>query len=81
MPYAVFAVRKNSLSNPNRLCDPLDFGRGEEPRPEILLRRGRVGLFESKDAAEEALRETGKVLKGEDCLKTFAYVILECVPR
>jgi hypothetical protein len=82
MPYAVFCCRKNKNRAVDPPClDPLDFGIGEEPNPEVLLRRGRVGLFVSKEHAEGALRTTGKALAGQSFTKDFEFVILECDNR
>jgi hypothetical protein len=82
MPYAVFCCRKKKHRAIDPPClDPLDFGIGEEPFPQLLLRRGRVGMFVSKEHAEGALRTTGKKLAGEAFTKDFYFVILECVDR
>ena len=82
MPYAVFCCRKKKNRAIDPPClDPLDFGIGEEPNPELLLRRGRVGMFVSKEHAEGALRTTGKELAGQAFTKDFEFVILECVDR
>jgi hypothetical protein len=79
MPYAVFCCRKNKNRAIDHPClDPLDFGLGHEPKPEILLRRGRVGIFESKELAEESLRTTCKEMAGTKFAKDFMFVILEC---
>jgi len=80
--YAVFCCRKNKNRSVDPPClDPLDFGIGEEPDPESLLRRGRVGMFVSKEHAEGALRTTGKRLSGQAFTKDFEFLILECVDR
>jgi len=48
---------------------------------QMLLRRGRVGLFVSKEHAEGALRTTGKEMAGTAFTKDFEFVILECADR
>jgi hypothetical protein len=82
--YAVFCCRKNKNRDIDPPClDPLDFGIGKEPSQHLLLRRGRVGLFASRDAAEVALRATGKEMSSQafTFTKDFEFVILECVDR
>ena len=82
MPWAVFCCKKNKNRATDPPClDPLDFGQGKEPNPDLLLRRGRVGLFISKEHAEGALRTTGKAMAGTEFTKDFSFVILECVDR
>ena len=82
MPYAIFCCRKNKNRAIDPPClDPLDFGIGDEPKPELLLRRGRVGMFFSKEHAEAALRATGKELAGQSFTKDFDFTILECCER
>ncbi len=82
MPYAVFCCRKNKNRAIDPPClDPLDFGIGKEPKPEVLLRRGRVGLFDSHQHAKDALNATGKELAGQAFVKDFEFLILECVDR
>jgi hypothetical protein len=80
MPFAVFChqKKKNRAIDPPCL-DPLSFGVDREPSPELLLRRGRVALFSSREKAEEALASTGKVMAGTSFTKDFAFAILECV--
>jgi len=84
MPYAVFCISKNKNRSVDPPClDPIDYGVGQEPEPSILLRRGRVALFESKELAEQALRdsiETNESLKA-NAKKQFDFVILECIDR
>ena len=41
-------------------CEPLSFGRPDEPSPEMLLRRRRFMAFENHGEAEAALRQTKK---------------------
>ena len=82
MPWAVFCCKKNKNRATDPPClDPLDFGQGKEPNPDLLLRRGRVGLFVSKEHAEGALRTTGREMAGTEFAKDFSFVILECVDR
>lgn len=79
MPYAVFCSRKNNNRAIDKPClDPLDFGKEPEPNPELLLRRGRVAIFPSREEAENALRATGKALAGQAFTKNFSFIILEC---
>lgn len=81
MPYAVFCLQKNKNRAVDHPClDPLDYGIGNEPDPHLLLRRGRVALFPTEEAAEEALRATGKDPSAEmaEWKKMFKFQILEC---
>lgn len=80
--YAVFIQprRKNRAVDPPCL-DPLDFGQGNEPYQNQLLRRGRVGLFTSKAEAEREIKRTCELNYGADFLKDNAFLILECVNR
>lgn len=79
MPYAVFCLpkKKNRAIDPPCL-DPLSYGRGNEPDPHKLLRRGRVALFPSKEHAEESLRRTLEEDEGAPYRKDFAWTFLEC---
>lgn len=80
--FAVFCFPKKKNRNIDPPClDPMDFGTGKELLPELLLRRGRVGLFATREQAESALARTGKECAGEEWTKTFAFVVLECVDR
>jgi hypothetical protein len=82
MPYAAFCVQKKKNRSIDPPClDPLDYGLSGEPEPSILLRRGRVGLFETNEAAEQALKES---VNSSDSLranarKQFDFLILECI--
>ncbi len=84
--YAVFAIPKrkggyapNMESLPR--CDPLDFGRGEEMHPELLLRRGRIGVFKLRCEARHAIERTAAACKGQDWLKKYGFIIIECTMR
>ena len=78
MPYAVFCCRKNKNRAIDPPClDPLDFGKDEEPNQELLMRRGRVALFTSREDATAALWATGKALP--EFAKGFSFMILECI--
>lgn len=82
MPYAVFCCQKKKNRAVDPPClDPLDYGIGNEPNPELLLRRGRVGLLDSEEDARMALYATGKALAGQSFTKDFEFLILECVAR
>ncbi len=80
--FAVFCIpkRKNRAVDPPCL-DPLDFGRGKEPEQDKLLRRGRVGLFQTRENAEDALRQTIESSGDVEWTKKFAFIVLECVER
>jgi hypothetical protein len=41
-----------------RETDPMSYGRGREPFPLDLLRRGRMHIFDTIDDAKDALSET-----------------------
>jgi hypothetical protein len=83
--WAVFCCLKHSqtrsLASGHPGLDPMDYGRGDEPEPELLLRRNRVGLFSSEAAAKAALTKTGKACSGQEWLKHYSFVVLECVDR
>ena len=80
MPYAVFCCRKNKNRAVDPPClDPLDFGKGDEPKPDLLLRRGRVALFATREHAEAALWATGT--SSLEFAKNFSFLILECFDR
>ena len=82
MPFAVFCCPKKKHRSIDTPClDPMDFGVGDEPEPELLMRRGRVGLFQTEDDATEALQRTGKACSGQPWLKEFAFIVLECCDR
>ena len=80
--FAVFCSRKHDgFGSPPPQLDPLDYGLADEPEPELLARRNRVGLFTTREQAESALRDLGVKCKGQKWLSKFAFVILECVNR
>ena len=83
--WAVFCCLKHSqtrsIESGHPRLDPMDYGRGDEPEPTLLLRRKRVGLFPSEEAARAALTATGKACKGQTWIKHYAFVVLECVDR
>lgn len=82
MPYAVFCCKKNKNRAIDPPClDPLDFGKGEEPGQELLLRRGRVALFATREYAEAALWATGASSSAQEFVKDFSFLILECIDR
>ena len=79
MSYAVFCLLKSASRAVGNPClDPLDYGQGEEPFPELLLRRGRVGLFQTKQQAEDSIEDTLKACEGKPFLDKFKFVVLEC---
>lgn len=84
MSYAIFCLQKNKNRAVDQPClDPLDYGIGDEPWPELLLRRGRVALFDTEDAAFAALKET---LRSDDeavksWAKVFKFQVIRCVQR
>jgi hypothetical protein len=79
--YAIFACVKNKNRAVDPPClDPLSYGREGEPQPHLLLRRGRVQLFETYDEAEAELITSNDAAKagGQEPYKNFDYVILKC---
>ncbi len=77
--FAVFCIPKNKNRAIDPPClDPLDLGRGNEPEPHLLMRRGRVGLFATRKSAEDALKRTAKACAGQPWTKSFAFIVLEC---
>ena len=83
MSYAVFCVRKNHNRALDPPCmDPLDFGIGSEPDHHLLLRRGRVGLFDTEEEAISAMQATIKAApSGSKWLKTFSFMVVKCMAR
>lgn len=80
--YAVFCVPKGKSRAVDGPClDPLDFGLSNEPMPEHLLRRGRVGLFASEREALDALKATLQAGIFREFQKQHEFVILECLKR
>lgn len=80
--YAVFACQKNKNRAVDPPClDPLSYGRDSEPEPHLLLRRGRVQLFESQAEARNALDVSidWALSHGDEWPRKFSYTILECV--
>lgn len=63
--YAAFVRIKNDPDG----WDVLSFGQDGEPMPEILARRGRVTLFTSMWACQNALKET--VAKAQSTCATW----------
>ena len=79
MKYAVFCCVKNKHRAVDPPClDPLAFGTEKEPSPDLLLRRGRVTLFESSEKAEQELDKTLRTDLGKSFRKNFTFVILSC---
>jgi hypothetical protein len=79
---AVFCCVKNKQRSIDPPClDPLDFGIGNEPSPELLLRRGRVALFESREKAEQELEKTLKSEGAKGFREKFSFIILPCLER
>jgi hypothetical protein len=77
--YAVFIQpRKKNRSIDPPCLDPLDYGEGKEPDHEQLLRRGRVGLFASREDAEAEILATCEANKGAEFVNKFGFLILEC---
>lgn len=79
--YAIFACQKNKNRAVDQPClDPLSYGRGAEPQPHLLLRRGRVQLFADKATAENHLKVSiaNALAKSAVWPKEFDFVILEC---
>ncbi len=80
--YAVFCIPKKKNRAIDAPClDPLDYGIGNEPDQHRLLRRGRVGLFSTKEHAEDALRKTFEFNALPEFTKKHSFMILECVDR
>jgi hypothetical protein len=81
--YAIFACQKNKSRAVDPPClDPLSYGRDGEPEPHLLLRRGRVQLFETYDDAESSLISSNNAAKSNsrEFYKNFDYVFLKCQP-
>lgn len=79
--FAVMCCHRGKNRSLDEPClDPLSYGRAGagEPYPDELLRRGRATLFSTREEAERALRKTGKANAGNEWLKTFAFLIVEC---
>ena len=79
MKYAVFCLLKNNDRSVGDPClDPLDYGRDGEPERDLLLRRGRVKLFDTRELAESAIAATVRECWGMEFVKRFKFVVLEC---
>jgi hypothetical protein len=81
--YAIFACQKNKNRAVDPPClDPLSYGRDSEPQPHLLLRRGRVQLFETEAEAQNRLHVTIENALANDAKwpHEFGFVILECQP-
>jgi len=73
----------------NDRFEPMDYGEEhidglDEPTPSILLRRGaRMAAFESKDAAEEALKASNRAMKemGSDALQRGVFCLVRIIGR
>jgi hypothetical protein len=75
--YAIFACQKNKSRAVDPPClDPLSYGRDGEPQPHLLLRRGRVQLFESEAEAIDALQAT--IDSTLAWTHEFNFLILKC---
>lgn len=82
MPWAVFAIRKGCNRSIDPPClDPLDFGVGDELEPTLLLRRGRVGMFQSREDAQREAIHTLEQCEGQEWMKTMKLLVMECVER
>lgn len=86
--FAVFAVPKSQLVDLGvkelmglPKCDPLDYGIGNEPEKDLLLRRGRIALFELRCEAEAAIKRTAEHCKDQTWTKKYGFAILECFDR
>lgn len=79
MKYAVFCLLKcNDHAHGDPCLEPLSYGRGDEPQPHLLLRRKRVSLFNTREAAEVALTITLVACEGMEFVRRFRFVVLEC---
>ena len=79
MKYAVFCMLKTNDSARGDPClEPLSYGREGEPKPHLLLRRKRLGLFDTREAAEVALTVTLVACEGMEFVRRFKFVVLEC---
>ena len=78
MKYAVFCMLKNDDVWQDPSVEPLAYGRGEDPEPHLLLRRKRVSLFDTREAAEVALTVTLVACEGMEFVRRFRFVVLEC---
>ena len=79
MKYAVFRMLKTNDSAHGDPClEPLSYGRGDEPEPKLLLRRKRLGLFDTREAAEVALTLTLAACEGMEFVRRFKFIVLEC---
>jgi hypothetical protein len=78
MPFAVFILRRDKNRQLDNPClDPLSYGRESEPEPTRLLRRGRVQVFATTEAAEQALRDSMAGHEKEQFARNFKFQILE----
>lgn len=75
MKYAVFCLLNGDI---DPCLEPLSYGRDGEPEPHLLLRRKRVGLFDTREAAEVALTLTLVACEGMEFVRRFKFIVLEC---
>lgn len=80
MQWAIFCCPKNKNRSVDPPClDPLSYGRGNEPDQHLLLRRGRVTLFNTEEEAIEALQKTCDQTPKDDAWKAaFKWQFIEC---
>jgi hypothetical protein len=79
--YAVFCIPKNKNRDLDPPClDPVDYGIDDEPMPHLLLRRGRVGLFETEEQAIAAARKTIEHpdTKNNGWKKSYQFQVIKC---
>ncbi len=82
MPWAAFVIPKNKHRSIDPPClDPLDFGVGDEPSPTLLMRRGRVGLFLTREDVEREVKCTLEACRGQQWTKDLRVLVMECMER
>ena len=80
--YAVLAYGIDGRTG-QKEWEPMDYGIAPEPHPEMLLKRGRIGLFETASKAETALEKTLEEAKemGAPWATSFKFVVLPAIWR
>jgi hypothetical protein len=82
MPFAIFCCEKKRGGPLDPPClDPMDIGVGDDIYPGQLLRRNRVGLFATREAANRELKRTFDMNRGAPWTKRFKFIVLECFER
>lgn len=78
--FAVFCALTKELESGKPNLDTVGFGYGdgEDIQPDCLLRRRQLTIFETEQAAMDAIRHTFEQCKGMEWTKEFTFVVRRC---